>query len=379
MRSPELATKKINLYHPGGYMTYRVLAINPGSTSTKIAVYDDLNPLFEKTLRHDPAELDKYGGIIEQYDFRKGLVMDAMRENNVDPATLHGVVGRGGLVRPVSGGTMKISEAMLRDLKDPSLWGRIHASNLGAFIANAISGELKIPGFIVDPVVVDEFDDIARISGIPEIERKSLMHALNIRYISRLVASETGKKHTDTNQIGVHMGGGISVAAIRNGRVVDVNNALLGMGPFSPQRAGALPIGDLIDMAYSGKYTKKELTTYLTKTAGLMAYLGTDSGIEVNDRIQKGDKKAELILKAMCYQVAKEIGASAAVLNGKVDAIFLSGGLVYNQLIVDELNARVGFIAPIHLYPGEKEMEALSQGGIRVLSGVEAAMEYPYQ
>nr|HPI25987.1 butyrate kinase [Candidatus Cloacimonadota bacterium] len=198
-------------------------------------------------------------------------------------------------------------------------------------------------------------------------------------YISRLVASETGKKHTDTNQIGVHMGGGISVAAIRNGRVVDVNNALLGMGPFSPQRAGALPIGDLIDMAYSGKYTKKELTTYLTKTAGLMAYLGTDSGIEVNDRIQKGDKKAELILKAMCYQVAKEIGASAAVLNGKVDAIFLSGGLVYNQLIVDELNARVGFIAPIHLYPGEKEMEALSQGGIRVLSGVEAAMEYPYQ
>ncbi|MDD2543117.1 MAG: butyrate kinase [Candidatus Cloacimonetes bacterium] len=360
-------------------MSFRVLAINPGSTSTKIAVFEDHTPLFEKTLRHDPAELDKYGGIIDQYDFRKQLVMEAMRENNVDPATLHAAVGRGGLVRPVSGGTMKISPSMLRDLKDPSLWGRIHASNLGAFIANAISEDLNIPAFIVDPVVVDEFDEIARISGIPEIERKSLMHALNIRYISRLVASDMGKKHDEANQIGVHMGGGISVAAIKAGRVVDVNNALLGMGSFSPQRAGALPIGDLLDLAYSGKYSKKELTTYLTKTAGLMAYLGTDSGIEVNKRIQEGDKKAELILKAMCYQVAKEIGACATVLNGKVDAIFLSGGLVYNALIVDEIKARTGFIAPIHLYPGEKEMEALCQGGIRVLSGLEEAMEYPYQ
>lgn len=360
-------------------MTYRVLAINPGSTSTKIAVYEDLKPLFENTLRHDPVELDKYGGIIEQHDFRKDLVMEAMRENQIDPASLHAVVGRGGLLRAVSGGTMKICPALLRDLQDPALWGRIHASNLGAFIAQAISDELQIPAFIVDPVVVDEFDEIARISGIPEIERKSLFHALNIRYISRLMARDMGKKPEDANQIGVHMGGGISVAAIKNGRVVDVNNALLGMGPFSPQRAGALPIGDLLDMAYSGQYTQKELNSYLTKTAGLMAYLGTDSGIEVNDRILAGDAKAKLILQAMCYQVAKEIGASAAVLSGKVDGIFLSGGLVYNALIVDEITARVGFIAPIHLYPGEKEMEALCQGGVRVLSGLEEAMEYPYQ
>lgn len=360
-------------------MSYRVLAINPGSTSTKIAVFEDQRPLFEKTLRHDPAELDKFGGIIEQYDFRKNLVMEAMLENHVEPATLNAAVGRGGLLRPVSGGTMKICPALLRDLKDPALWGRIHASNLGAFIANAVSEELHIPAFIVDPVVVDEFEDLARISGIPEIERKSLFHALNIRYISRLLANEMGIKPESANQIGVHMGGGISVAAIKGGRVVDVNNALLGMGPFSPQRAGALPIGDLLDLAYSGEYSKKELSSYLTKTAGLMAYLGTDSGIEVNKRIAEGDKKAELILKAMCYQVAKEIGASAAVLNGKVDAIFLSGGLVYNSFIVDEITARVGFIAPIHLYPGEKEMEALCQGGIRVLSGLEEAMEYPYQ
>ncbi len=359
-------------------MSHRILAINPGSTSTKIAVYDGDKPVFEKTLRHDPAELEPFGGIIEQYDFRKKLVLEAMAENNVAPATLNAVVGRGGLVRPVSGGTMKISPNMLRDLKDPNLWGRIHASNLGAFIADAIAQELGIPGFIVDPVVVDEFDDIARISGIPEIERKSLLHALNIRYIARLLAAELGQKFTETNLIGVHMGGGISVAAILQGRVVDVNNALLGMGPFSPQRAGALPIGDLLDMAYSGKYTKKELTTYLTKTAGLMAYLGTDSGIEINKRVQEGDQKAAQILDAMCYQVAKEIGACATVLKGKVHGIFLSGGLVYNDYIVDRIRERVGFIANLHLYPGEKEMEALCMGGARVLAGLEEAKEYPY-
>ncbi|MCK9583709.1 MAG: butyrate kinase [Candidatus Cloacimonetes bacterium] len=359
-------------------MSYRVLAINPGSTSTKIAVHEGHSPLFEKTLRHDPAELEPFAGIIEQYDFRKALVMEAMREHDVDPKSLHAVVGRGGLVRSVKGGTMKISASLMRDLQDTALWGRIHASNLGAFIANAISEELQIPGFIVDPVVVDEFDDIARISGIPEIERKSLFHALNIRYIARLMAKELCKDISQVNLVGVHMGGGISVAAIKGGKVVDVNNALLGMGPFSPQRAGALPIGDLIDMAYSGEYTKKELNTYLTKTAGLMAYLGTDSGIEVDERIQKGDKKAKLILEAMCYQVSKEIGASAAALSGKVDGIFLSGGLVYNSFIVDQITQRCSFIAKVHLYPGEKEMEALCQGGIRVLTGLEEAMDYPY-
>lgn len=359
-------------------MTYRVLAINPGSTSTKIAVYEDKTPLFEKTLRHDPAELEKFGGIIEQYDFRKTLVMEAMQENNVSPESLNAVVGRGGLVRPVSGGTWKICQSMLNDLKDPSLWGRIHASNLGAFIAKAIADPLNIPSFIVDPVVVDEFDDIARISGIPEVERKSLLHALNIRYIGRLLAADMGKDISQANMIGVHMGGGISVAAIKGGRVVDVNNALLGMGPFSPQRAGALPIGDLLDLAYSGKYTKKELCNYLTKSAGLMAYLGTDSGIEINQRIEAGDEYAKKIQDAMCYQVAKEIGACATVLSGKVDAIYLSGGLVYNAHVVDAIRERVEFIAPLHIYPGEKEMEALSQGGIRVLSGLEEALEYPY-
>lgn len=359
-------------------MSQLILAINPGSTSTKIAVHDGDSPVFEKTLRHDPAELEPYPNIIDQYEFRKKLVLEAMREHNVTPRDLAAVVGRGGLVKPVPGGTFRINEAMKKDLRDPSLWGRTHASALGAFIADAIALEFGIPGFIVDPVVVDEFGELARVSGIPEIERKSLLHALNIRYIARLLAAELDKKLDEVNLIGVHMGGGISVAAIGNGRVVDVNNALLGMGPFSPQRAGALPIGDLLDLAYSGKYTHAELVKYLTKTAGLMAYLGTDSGIEVNKRIQAGDAKAKLITDAMCYQVAKEVGACAAVLKGRVDAIFLSGGLVYNDYIVQQIRSRVEFIAPIKLFPGEREMEALCQGGLRVLNGLEEAMDYDY-
>ncbi len=357
-------------------MKYRVLAINPGSTSTKIAVFDDEKSVFVKTLRHNPVELDKFGGIIEQYEFRKNLVLEAMKENGVEKNTLNAVVGRGGLVRSVPGGTYTVNEKMMNDLKDSTKWGRIHASNLGAFLAKAIADEINIPSYIVDPVTVDEFDDIARISGIPQIERKSLFHALNIRYSARHVAEALGKNFKDVNQIAVHMGGGISIAAIKKGRVVDVNNALLGMGAFSPQRAGALPIGDLVDMAYSGDYTKKELTTLLSKTAGLFAYLGTDSGIEIQERINNGDKKAETIFKAMCYQISKEIGAYATVLDGKVDAIFLTGGLAYNEMLVKEITKRTQFIAPIMVYPGEKEMEALSQGGIRVLKGLEEAKTY---
>lgn len=357
-------------------MSQLILAVNPGSTSTKIAVFNGEKPVFEKTLRHDPAELEPWPNIIDQFEFRKNLVLEAMEEHQVRSEDLVAVVGRGGLIRPVPGGTFRINEAMKRDLRDPSLWGRTHASALGAFITDAIASELGVPGFIVDPVVVDEFEDIARISGIPEIERKSLLHALNIRYIARLMAQKLGKELDEVNLIGVHMGGGISVAAIKNGRVVDVNNALLGMGPFSPQRAGALPIGDLLELAYGGKYTHGELVKYLTKTAGLMAYLGTDSGIEVGKMVQAGNEKATLITNAMCYQVSKEVGACATVLSGKVDAIFMSGGLVYNEYIVEQIRSRVGFIAPMHLYPGEREMEALAQGGLRVLNGTEEAMEY---
>jgi butyrate kinase len=357
-------------------MLYRVLAINPGSTSTKISVFDDTVHVFTKTLRHDAAELDRFGGIIEQFEYRQQLVMDALKENSVAPESLDAVVGRGGLVRAVAGGTYRVNATMLADLKDPTKWGRIHASNLGAFIADAISRELSIPAFIVDPVTVDEFDDLARVSGIPEIERKSLFHALNIRYTARLLARQLGIEFATCNMIALHMGGGISIAAIKEGRVVDVNNALLGMGPFSPQRAGALPIGDLLDMAYSGNYTKKQLTDYLSKKAGYTAYLGTDSGIEVENRVEAGDEKARLIQNAMCYQIAKEIGGYATVLCGKVDAIFMTGGLAYNPVLVAEIERRVRFIAPVHSFPGEKEMEALCQGAVRVLKNLEPAGEY---
>ncbi len=357
-------------------MEYRVLAINPGSTSTKIAVYDDNTEVFTKTLRHDAEALEAFGGIIEQYDYRKKLVLEAMTENNVDPSTLSAVVGRGGLMKAIAGGTYAVNEEMKKDLSDPALWGRIHASNLGAFISESIANDYNIPSFIVDPVVVDEFDEIARISGIPEIQRQSLFHALNIRYIARLLSEKLGKDLSECNMIGVHMGGGVSIAAIKEGRVVDVNNALLGMGAFSPQRAGALPIGDLIDMCYSGDYTKKELQGYLSKKAGFVAYLGTDDGRDVAEMIKNGDEKAKLVQDAMCYQVAKEIGACATVMNGKVDLIFMSGGLVYNEMIVKSISDRVEFIAPIELFPGEKEMEALCQGGVRVLKGLEEAKVY---
>jgi butyrate kinase len=357
-------------------MKYRVLAINPGSTSTKISVFDDEQEIFTKTLRHDASELDKFGGIIEQYEYRKGLVLQAMRENNVAAQSLEAVIGRGGLVRSVPGGTIRINEKMLADLRDTSRWGRIHASNLGAFIAKSIGDELNIPSFIVDPVTVDEFHEVARISGVPEIERKSLFHALNIRYTARKLAKELMKDFYDCNMVAVHMGGGISVAAIEKGKVIDVNNALLGMGPFSPQRAGSLPIGDLIDLAFSGIYSKKQLQDKLSKNSGYMGYLGTDSDMEVEKKVEAGDAKFTLVYNALIYQLTKEIGAYAAILKGNVDAIFLTGGLAYNPNTIKAIKETCSFIAPVYNFPGENEMEALSQGGIRVLKGTETAMDY---
>ena len=357
-------------------MKYRVLAINPGSTSTKIAVYDDTTNVFTETLRHDAKEIEAFGGTIEQFEFRKGLVLEALEKHGVSVESLEAVVGRGGLVRSLASGTYKVNQKMLDDLQNPELWGRIHASNLGAFIADAIAKEINVPAFIVDPVTVDEFPEIARISGCPEIERKSLFHALNIRYCGISICDEEGKNFSESNMIGVHMGGGISVAAIEQGKVVDVNNAVLGMGPFSPQRAGALPIGDLLEMAFSGKYTHKEMVKMFTKTGGLLAYLGTDDGREIAKRIESGDKQAELVFSAMLYQVSKEIGACATVLKGKVDKIFLTGGLAYNDFVVKTIKERCGFIAPITVIPGEREMEALTQGGARVLKGDEEAKIY---
>ena len=355
---------------------FRILVINPGSTSTKIAVFDNDKEVFKKTLNHKPEELSPFEELIDQFEFRKNIVEEALVENNIHIDSLDAVVGRGGLLRPVPSGIFKINDKMLADLKDPTIWGRVHASNLGAFIAKSIADELNIPCFIADPVTVDEMEDVARISGVPGIVRQSLFHALNIKSIARKIAKELNKPLTDCNLIGVHMGGGISVAAIKKGKVVDVNNALLGMGPFSTQRAGALPLSGVIDMCFSGEYTKADIENIFTKKSGLMGYLGTDNDIEIEKEVEKGNEKYRQILEVMAYQVSKEIGACATVLKGNVDAIYLTGGLAYDKFLTGWIKERTSFIAQIYIFPGECEMEALAEAGLRVLAGVEEAQTY---
>ena len=355
---------------------FRILVINPGSTSTKIAVFDNDKEVFKKTLNHKPEELSPFEELIDQFEFRKNIVEEALVENNIHIDSLDAVVGRGGLLRPVPSGIFKINDKMLADLKDPTIWGRVHASNLGAFIAKSIADELNIPCFIADPVTVDEMEDVARISGVPGIVRQSLFHALNIKSIARKIAKELNKPLTDCNLIGVHMGGGISVAAIKKGKVVDVNNALLGMGPFSTQRAGALPLSGVIDMCFSGEYTKADIENIFTKKSGLMGYLGTDNDIEIEKEVEKGNEKYRQILEVMAYQVSKEIGACATVLKGNVDAIYLTGGLAYDKFLTGWIKERTSFIAQIYIFPGEGEMEALAEAGLRVLAGVEEAQTY---
>jgi len=354
--------------------TYRLLIINPGSTSTKIAIYDNEKPVLEQTLRHSNEELAPYSTIIDQYEFRKNVILDTLNSNGINISKLNAVVGRGGLLKPMEGGTYRVNDRMLEDLRN-AIMGQ-HASNLGAIIANEIASQLGIPAFIVDPVVVDEMDDIARLSGMPEISRKSILHALNQKAVARRAAADLGKKYEDLNLIVAHMGGGISVGAHRKGRVVDVNNALDGEGPFSPERAGGLPVGGLIKLCYSGKYTLEEMKKKLVGKGGLVAYLGTNDGREVTKMIEAGDKNAELVYEAMAYQVAKEIGACAAVLEGKVDAVCITGGLAYDSRLMGWIKERVEFIAEVRIYPGEDEMIALAQGGLRVLRGEEQAKEY---
>lgn len=353
---------------------FRMLVINPGSTSTKIAVFDDLNPVFVETLRHSSEELAPYNTIFEQYEFRKNVILNALKEKNVPIESLNAVVGRGGLLKPIEGGTYNVNEKMIEDLKI-GVQGQ-HASNLGGVIAYEIAKSVNIPAFIVDPVVVDEMDEIARISGMPEIQRKSIFHALNQKAVAKRYAKEHGKKYEELNLIVAHLGGGISVGAHRKGRVVDVNNALDGEGPFSPERTGSLPVGDLVKLCFSGKYTLDEIKKKITGKGGLMAYFGTNDARDVEKMMNEGNKEAELVYKAMAYQVAKEIGMCATVLKGEVDAIILTGGLAYGKTFVEWIKERISFIAPVVVYPGEDEMLALAEGALRVLRGEEIAKEY---
>ena len=355
-------------------MGYKQLIINPGSTSTKIGVYDDENPILVETLRHSAEEIGKYKEIYDQLGFRKEVILEVLKEKGFDIKELSGVVGRGGLLKPIEGGTYSVNDAMIKDLKQGVL-GQ-HASNLGGIIAHEIATEINVPSFIVDPVVVDELDDVARISGMPEIDRKSIFHALNQKAVAKRYAKEKNTSYEELNLIVAHMGGGISVGAHKQGRVVDVNNALDGEGPFSPERSGGLPVGDLVKICFSGKYTMDEIKKKINGKGGIVGYLQTNDAKAVGDRALAGDKEAKLIFDAMAYQVAKEIGRCAAVLQGKVDAIILTGGIAYAKYIVDYIKDRVEFISQVVVYPGEDELLALAEGGLRVLTGQEAAKEY---
>ena len=355
-------------------MSKKMLVINPGSTSTKIAVYEGEKAILLETLRHTAEEIGRYSSIFEQFDFRKDVILKVLKDKKFDINELDSVVGRGGLLKPIEGGTYEVNEAMLEDLKVGVL-GQ-HASNLGGIIANEIAKGLNIPSYIVDPVVVDEMDEVARVSGMPEIERMSIFHALNQKAVAKRYAKENDKKYSDVNVIVAHLGGGISVGAHKDGRVIDVNNALDGEGPFSPERSGGVPIGALVKMCYSGKYTIQEIKKKINGKGGIVAYLGSNDTREVGKMAEAGDEKAKLILDAMAYQVAKEIGQCAAVLSGKVDAIILTGGIAYSKYITEYISERVEFIAPVVIYPGEDEMLALAQGALCVLNGEEKAREY---
>lgn len=355
-------------------MSYKILVINPGSTSTKIGVWEDENPILVETIRHSAEEIGQYAAIYDQYHFRKDLILKVLAEKNFQVKELNAVVGRGGLIKPVASGTYAVNEKMLEDLKN-GVQGQ-HASNLGGIIAREIGDSLGIPAFIVDPVVVDEMDDIARLSGMPEIERISLFHALNQKAVARRYAAEHGKDYDDCNLIIAHMGGGVSVGAHKNGRVIDVNNALNGEGPFSPERAGGLPVQALVNLCYSGKYTLAEMKKKISGQGGMVAYLKTNDFIEIEKKALAGEKDFKLLYDAFIYQVAKEIGKNAAVLSGEVDSAILTGGIAYSKSVVEGITKMVSFIAPVTVYPGEDELLALAQGGLRVLKGEEKAKEY---
>lgn len=356
-------------------LNYRILVINPGSTSTKIAIYDNDLPVFEKTIRHNLETLNEFDHIIDQYQYRKQILLNSLDIEGFNLSKLDAVCGRGGLLRPIEGGTYRVNSIMLDDLR--SGFGGEHASNLGGIIAYEIAEGLNIPAYIVDPVVVDEMDPIARISGSSLIQRKSIFHALNQKAVAKRVASELGKKYEELNLIVTHMGGGITVGAHKKGKVVDVNNGLNGEGPFSPERAGTVPAGDLISLCYSGEYFREEIMKQLVGRGGLVSYLGTNDGIAVEKMIANGDENARLIYSAMAYQVAKEIGSASAVLAGRVDGIILTGGLAYGRELVEQISEKINWIADVIVKPGENELQALAEGALRVLRNEEFEKTYP--
>ena len=355
-------------------MSIKSLIINPGSTSTKIGVFEDETLLFEETLRHSTEEIAQYASIVDQKDFRKQIILDLLKEKDFDIKSLQVVVGRGGMLKPIPGGTYAVSDELLEDLKIGKQ-GQ-HASNLGGILAREIADSIGVPSYIVDPVVVDELMPISRYSGVPELPRTSVFHALNQKAVAKRYAKEQGKAYNTLNLIVVHMGGGVSVGAHEQGRVIDVFNALDGDGAFSPERAGAVPSGALIKMCFSGEYTEKEVYKKIVGNGGFNAYLGTNDMRDVEKMIDNGDEHAKEVQDAFIMQVAKNIGSMSCVLKGKVDQIIITGGIAYDKAVVEGLKERAGFIAPITVYPGEDELLALTQGALRVMNGEEEAMVY---
>ncbi len=350
------------------------LIINPGSTSTKIGVFEDETLLFEETLRHSTEEIAQFASIIDQKDFRKNIITAFLKESDFDVKSLDFIVGRGGLLKPIPSGTYAVTDDLLNDLKI-GVQGQ-HASNLGGILAREIADELGIPSFIVDPVVVDEMEPYTRLSGVPELPRISIFHALNQKAVARRYAKEVSKPYDSLNLIVVHLGGGVSVAPHKLGRCIDSVNVLDGEGSFSPERAGCVPSGALIKLCFSGQYTEKEVYKKCVGNGGFNGYLACNDFREIKKMIDACDEKAKLVYEAFIYQLSKDIGAAACTLCGKVDQIIVTGGIAYNTSVIDALKEHCEWIAPFTVYPGEDELLALVQGGLRVMNGEEVAGTY---
>lgn len=350
----------------------KILVINPGSTSTKLAVYEEAEPVWKQSVFHPAKELARFHHINEQYEYRRAHVLDALRQANI-PMKFDAVIARGGILKPTPGGVYRIDERMKRDLWNSSME---HASNLAALIADEFAGEIGCPAFIADPVVTDELRDVARLSGIPEIPRLSVFHALNSRAVSRRYAASVKRKYEELNLVVAHLGGGISVSAHHHGRVVDVNNALNGEGPFSPERAGTIPARQLVDLCFSGKYTQAEIRKLLNGKGGLLAYLGTTDVQTIVRWAHAGNAKHKLVLEAMAYTVAKQIGAMHVALHGQTDAIILTGGIANNAYVVSLVREWIEGLARIVILPGEDEMEALAMNALGALKGELPLQEY---
>ncbi|KLU65154.1 butyrate kinase 2 [Desulfosporosinus acididurans] len=351
----------------------RVLVINPGSTSTKIAAFENETCLWKTGIDHPAQEIEGFARVGDQYEYRIAAVLKTLALKGDALETFNAIAGRGGLLAPLIGGTYFVDDNLVRVLQDAP--GGEHASNLGGIIAYHLGRRINVPAFIVDPVAVDEMEPLARFSGLPELPRISLSHALNMKAVARKVARQIGKTYQEVNFIVVHLGGGISVAAHYKGRMIDVNNAN-SEGPFSVDRCGTLPAYQLVKLCYSGNYSEQEMLNKITKEGGMFAYLKTKDARAAEKRMSEGDSQAKLVLEALCYQVSKEIGAMAAVMAGDVDRIVLTGGLAHSQFITCEISRRIAFIAKVEVVPGEEEMEALASGALRVLKGEEQALVY---